>query len=178
LVKSRHVRLNVILSRADDTLQMITLRVDITASIAAPVMEAPMRPGGFFATSQGNDAAFTQDLDLMCLLHKKVITVLCSLYAQLTLISIYKSLYYNDLSNYFRIKTCYTTVKTGRAAPANNIWHCVICRKKYSESKSVFMSYTVPAVYAGLAARIRKGAAFPGPANCGWSGAWEWSAAE
>ena len=51
----------------DNTLQMITLRVDITASIAAPVMEAPMRPGGFFATSQGNDAAFTQDLDLMCL---------------------------------------------------------------------------------------------------------------
>ena len=91
----------------DNTLQMITLRVDITASIAAPVMEAPMRPGGFFATSQGNDAAFTQDLDLMCLLHKKVITVLCSLYAQLTLISIYKSLYYNDLSNYFRIKSCY-----------------------------------------------------------------------
>jgi hypothetical protein len=35
------------------------------------------------------------------------------------------------------------------------------------------MSYNVPAVYDVLAARIRKCVAFPGPANCGWSVAWE-----
>jgi hypothetical protein len=31
----------------------------------------------------------------------------------------------------------------------------------------------IPAVYDGLAARIRKCVAFPGPTNCGWSEPWE-----
>jgi hypothetical protein len=41
-----------------------------------------------------------------------------------------------------------------------------------------FMSYNVPSVCDGLAARIRKCAAFTGPANCAGATAWEWSAAE
>jgi hypothetical protein len=39
-------------------------------------------------------------------------------------------------------------------------------------------SFNVPAVCDGLAARIRKCVAFPGPKKCGWRLAWEWSAAE
>jgi hypothetical protein len=40
------------------------------------------------------------------------------------------------------------------------------------------MSHNVPAVCDGLAARIGKCVAFPGPTNCGWSVAWEWSEAK
>jgi hypothetical protein len=40
------------------------------------------------------------------------------------------------------------------------------------------ISPNVPAVCDGLAARIRKCVAFPGPTNCGCSVAWEWSVAE
>jgi hypothetical protein len=36
----------------------------------------------------------------------------------------------------------------------------------------------VPVVCDGLAARIRKYVAFPGPTNCAGAMAWEWSAAE
>jgi hypothetical protein len=43
---------------------------------------------------------------------------------------------------------------------------------------SAQMSHNVPAVCDGLAARIRKCAAFPGPTNCAGAMAWEWSAAE
>jgi hypothetical protein len=35
------------------------------------------------------------------------------------------------------------------------------------------IAHNVPAVYDGLAARIRKCAAFPGPTNCGWNEPWE-----
>jgi hypothetical protein len=35
------------------------------------------------------------------------------------------------------------------------------------------IAHNVPAVYDGLAARIRKCAAFPGPTNCGGVLAWE-----
>jgi hypothetical protein len=35
------------------------------------------------------------------------------------------------------------------------------------------MAHNVPAVYDGLAARIRKCVAFPGPANCAGATAWE-----
>jgi hypothetical protein len=38
------------------------------------------------------------------------------------------------------------------------------------------MSHNVPAVCDGLAARMRKGVAFPGPTNCGWNEPWEASA--
>jgi hypothetical protein len=37
---------------------------------------------------------------------------------------------------------------------------------------------TFPAVCDGLAGQIGKCVAFAGPTNCGWSAAWEWSAAE
>jgi hypothetical protein len=40
------------------------------------------------------------------------------------------------------------------------------------------MSHNVPAVCDGLAARIRKCVAFPGPTNCAGATAWEWSAAQ
>jgi hypothetical protein len=40
------------------------------------------------------------------------------------------------------------------------------------------ISHNVPAVYDGLAARIRKCVAFPGPTNCAGGFAWEWSEAE
>jgi hypothetical protein len=39
------------------------------------------------------------------------------------------------------------------------------------------MAHNVPAVCDGLAARIRKCAAFPGPTNCAGAMAWEWSVA-
>jgi hypothetical protein len=96
LVKSRLARLNVISRRkivkkfflvllvllvgitglsaappgvggGDNTLQMIIPQADIAVSIAAPVMPAPMRPDEVFVTAQGNEAAFTQDLELICL---------------------------------------------------------------------------------------------------------------
>jgi hypothetical protein len=35
------------------------------------------------------------------------------------------------------------------------------------------VSHNVPAVYDGLAARIRKCVAFPGPTNCAGATAWE-----
>jgi hypothetical protein len=41
-----------------------------------------------------------------------------------------------------------------------------------------FMAHNVPAVCDGLAARIRKCVAFPGPTNCAGAMAWEWSVAE
>jgi hypothetical protein len=40
------------------------------------------------------------------------------------------------------------------------------------------MAFNVPAVCDGLAARIRKCVAFPGPTNCAGTIAWEWSVAE
>jgi hypothetical protein len=40
------------------------------------------------------------------------------------------------------------------------------------------IAHNVPAVYDGLAARIMKCAAFPGPTNCAGAMAWEWSVAE
>jgi hypothetical protein len=40
------------------------------------------------------------------------------------------------------------------------------------------ISHNVPAVYDGLAARIRKCVAFSGPTNCAGATAWEWSEAE
>jgi hypothetical protein len=39
------------------------------------------------------------------------------------------------------------------------------------------ISSNVPAVCDGLAARIRKCVAFPGPTNCAGAMAWEWSEA-
>jgi hypothetical protein len=41
-----------------------------------------------------------------------------------------------------------------------------------------FIAYNVQEVYDGLAARIRKCVAFPGPTNCGGVLAWEWSVAQ
>jgi hypothetical protein len=40
------------------------------------------------------------------------------------------------------------------------------------------IAHNIPAVYDGLAARIRKCAAFPWPTNCGCSELWERSVAE
>ena len=51
---------------ADDALQIIMPQADITVFTAVPEMPEPMRPGGIFV-AQGNEAAFTQDLDLICL---------------------------------------------------------------------------------------------------------------
>jgi hypothetical protein len=39
-------------------------------------------------------------------------------------------------------------------------------------------AFTVPAVYDGLAARIRKCVAFSGPTKCAGAPAWEWSVAK
>jgi hypothetical protein len=49
------------------------------------------------------------------------------------------------------------------------IWQIFIFLFVFKEA----MAYNVPAVYDGLAARIRKCVAFPGPANCAGATAWE-----
>jgi hypothetical protein len=49
-----------------------------------------------------------------------------------------------------------------------NIFSIIIYRKFLGG-----IAHNVPAVYDGLAARIRKCAAFPGPTNCGGGFAWE-----
>jgi hypothetical protein len=54
-----------------------------------------------------------------------------------------------------------------------NIFYSIIFRKILAP-----MSQNVPAVYDVLAARISKHVVFAGLAKCGWSVAWEWSAAE
>jgi hypothetical protein len=51
---------------ADDAPQMIMPLADSTVSTTAPGVSAPMRPGGIFVV-QGNDAAFTEAIDLICL---------------------------------------------------------------------------------------------------------------
>jgi hypothetical protein len=45
---------------------MIIPQVDSTISIVTSGMPAPMRQGGIFV-AQGNDAAFTEAIDLICL---------------------------------------------------------------------------------------------------------------
>ena len=52
----------------DNTPQMIIPQVDITVSIATSVMPAPMRPGVVSVmANKNNKAAFTQDIELICL---------------------------------------------------------------------------------------------------------------
>ena len=51
---------------AGDAPRMIMPLAYSAVSIVAPGMPAPMRPGGGFV-AQGNDAAFTQDIELICL---------------------------------------------------------------------------------------------------------------
>jgi hypothetical protein len=63
--------------------------------------------------------------------------------------------------------------KNGARSAWNNILHCVIYRKKYSDSKSVFMSYNVPAVYDGFASPIKETVGFQGLQNCGGGLPWE-----
>jgi hypothetical protein len=46
------------------------------------------------------------------------------------------------------------------------------------EKCPVKIAHNVPAVCDGLAARIGKCAAFPGPTNCAGAMTWEWSVAE
>jgi hypothetical protein len=94
LVKSRHVRLNVILRRknvkklflvflvllvgmsglsaaplgsggVNDTPQVVMPQEDIFASIGAPGVQTPMRPGWGFAMAQDNKTAFIQDMELI-----------------------------------------------------------------------------------------------------------------
>lgn len=50
----------------DNTLQMIIPRVDITVSIAVPVMSATMRSEWVFVTANSNKVAFAQAIDLIC----------------------------------------------------------------------------------------------------------------
>jgi hypothetical protein len=55
---------------------------------------------------------------------------------------------------------------------------CLVAFSRLRAVRAFQMSYNVPAVYDGLAARIEKCVAFLGLANCGCSEPWEWSAAE
>jgi hypothetical protein len=52
---------------AVDAPRIIIPQADIAAFTAVPGIPEPMRPGGVFVMAQGNEAAFTQDLDLICL---------------------------------------------------------------------------------------------------------------
>jgi hypothetical protein len=63
----------------------------------------------------------------------------------------------------------------------------VILPKQFNFVNSIFqyfcknlgrIAHNVPAVCDGLAARIKKCVAFPGPTNCAGAMAWEWSVAE
>jgi hypothetical protein len=60
----------------------------------------------------------------------------------------------------------------------NKLYHIFIYVNYFFKIFSKSMAHNVPAVYDGLAARIRKCAAFPGPTNCGGVLAWEWSEAK
>ena len=51
---------------AVDTPQEVILQVDSTASFMDPGIPVPMRPGGVFATAQGDDVAFTEAIELIC----------------------------------------------------------------------------------------------------------------
>jgi hypothetical protein len=59
----------------------------------------------------------------------------------------------------------------------NFLYHVLFISSIFSTAVQA-ISPNVPAVCDGLAARIRKCAAFLGLAKCGWKEAWEWSEAE
>ena len=51
---------------ADDAPQMVLPLADTAAFAAVPGVPAPVRPGGVFATAQGDDVAFTEAIELIC----------------------------------------------------------------------------------------------------------------
>jgi hypothetical protein len=72
--------------------------------------------------------------------------------------------------------TTYTTEDTTHYPESRKTRH----QERHLKPKFIAggMAHNVPAVCDGLAARIRKCAAFPGPTNCAGAMAWEWSEAE
>jgi hypothetical protein len=84
----------------------------------------------------------------------------------------------NQIRNYggiYGVRDLNLFIKFGNKYAAIKFWWRIFIQ---NNSRNGGTSHNVPAVYDGLAVRIRKCVAFPGPTNYAGATAWEWSVAE